>query len=87
MTLIVLAALAGCQGRPAGTGAAGYVNEDDYQSQVDAFNRQTEQHDREMERVSKQSDRVDKLLDKQEEQVKRWEAILDAEEKRLGIKP
>jgi len=94
--LVVLAALAvcGCQTRPAGTGDSGYVDDEENQRQVDAFDRQTEQTDKmmaqqqvELERAAKQSDRLDAILTKNEEQLKRWDAILDAEEKRLGIKP
>lgn len=91
--VVAIAALTGCQGRPTGTGDAEYVDEQ-WQEQVDTYNRQTEQMDKilaqqeaEMERMTKQADRVDKLLTKQEEQAKRWDAILDAEENRVGIKP
>ena len=94
--LVVLAALGvcGCQTRPAGTGNSAYVEDEEYQRQVDAFDRQTEQTDKmmaqqqvELERAAKQADRLDAILTKNEEQLKRWDAILDAEEKRLRIKP
>src|SRR5688572_28336814 len=83
--LVVLAALAvcGCQSRPADTGESDYVDEE-YQAQVDAFNRQTEQADKilnqqeaELERAIKQGDRTEAILTKHEEQLKRWDAVLD----------
>ena len=61
--VVAIAAVAGCQGRPAGTGGSDYADEQ-WQEQVDAYNRQSEQQDKlldqqeaEMERMTKQGRR------------------------------
>jgi len=84
--LVVLAALAGfgsCQTRPAGgTAGAGYVG-DDYQAQVDTFNRQAAEQDELAERSVKLLEqqesevaRVTKMLADQEAQNERYEKLL-----------
>jgi chromosome segregation ATPase len=87
LKLVTLAALAGCQARPAETGAAGHVDVDEYQAQVDAYNRQTEQADKllaqqeaELERSIKHGERVDLQADKIEEQNDRIDKLITKQE-------
>lgn len=79
----------------------GQAQLDEYQAQVDAYNRQTVQADKvleqqqlELERakelMSRQEayvDRYDKVLSKWEEQARRMDAVLDAIEKRVSVAP
>jgi multidrug resistance efflux pump len=93
VVILVALAGAGCDvGRKSGDNAE-YTDEE-WQAQVDTFDRQTEQMDRileqqesELQRAKGQADRYDALLGKWEEQARRADAILDAEAKKAGIKP
>ena len=94
--VVLLAALAavGCDVGRATNGNTGSAEDEVWQAQVDTFDRQTEQMDRileqqesELQRAKLQADRYEALLGKWEEQARRSEAILAAEEKKVGITP
>ena len=78
--VVILAALAaaGCDVGRARNGSTEYEDDEVWQAQVDAFDRQTEQMDRileqqesELQRAKSQSDRYEKLLSKWEDQARR----------------
>ena len=92
--VVILVALvaAGCDvGRKSSDN--GEYTDEEWQAQVDTFDRQTEQMDRieqqesELQRAKSQADRYHAPLSKWEEQARRADAILAADEKNAGIKP
>jgi hypothetical protein len=94
--LLILASLPaiGCDVGRANSENNQSAEDEVWQDQVDVFDRQTEQMDRilsqqesELQRAKAQSDRYEKLLSKWEEHVRRADAVLEAEEKKAGIKP
>jgi hypothetical protein len=94
VVLLAAPAAIGCDVGRATSGNSDVTDDEVWQAQVDAFDRQTEQMDRileqqegELQRAKSQSDRYEKLLSKWEDQARRADAILDAEEKKAGIKP
>lgn len=65
-----------------------------YHGQVEAYDRQTVAMDRlilaqeaELDRNKVRFDRYEKFLTKWEEQARRMDALLDAEERKAGLKP
>lgn len=86
----------GCAPQPQGNLAPN----PNFDAQAEAFDRQTQEHNRLLADQEKtlrraaelmaqqefEAERMAKLLDKLEEQARRKDAILDAEEKQLGIK-
>ena len=64
-----------------------------FQEQVDAYDRQTakveellKQQEAELERTLTHNDRYEKLLTKWEEQARRMDAVIEADEKRTGVR-
>ena len=93
--LTVVAGL-GCTQQPRGNVAPNPA----FDEQAEAFDRQTQEHNRLladqektlrraealMAKQESEAQRMERILDKLEEQAKRKDAILDAEERQLGIK-
>jgi thiamine biosynthesis lipoprotein ApbE len=93
---VICVAIVGCDNRPSRT-----TSEDKWEAeyrkrseaQMEEYERQTRRattfqdlQAEQNERLEKQNERYEKLLDQWEKNAKRQEAILDAQEKQLGIK-
>ena len=75
LLVLLVVAVAGCQEREQAVSTKAREN---YERQVENYERQIEQSD-------EQGKRFDKLLDKWDEQARRQDAILNAQERQLGI--
>ncbi|MEX2121681.1 MAG: hypothetical protein WD847_19000 [Pirellulales bacterium] len=92
--MAVLASLGGVGCTPVADQGATTSSVEEYEAQLEAYKRQTEQTDRlltaqelQTERAHEFNDRYEKILAKWEEQALRMDAVLEAEEKRTGIRP
>lgn len=83
VVLAITAALAalGCGGPNGGN------TDGTFEAQSEVFDRQTKRSDRMFDTQEALNERYEKLLAKWEEQISREDAILEAEEKKAGIKP
>jgi type IV pilus biogenesis protein CpaD/CtpE len=86
---LIFVAAAGCGNRSSRTISdaewdAEYRKRHD--AQMEEVERQTRRVTTQQDLQAEQNERFDKLIDRWEKQAKRQEAILDAQEKQLGIK-